>query len=252
MKLDNWERPYFEKPLFEPFVFYYLFGAFDQVDFNIYPDIYKTNGLPETVDLYHKHDLSPLSPIESYKEGYLWDLLQKSNPSLYAEVADANERMAFQGILQDTTHLNELRDVLGIVQYMLDKGGLCVFDPQMMKIWTKEEWRDQVFLPTDIKVSKHVVILTSAEEDGQGTWFHTRGMRKYGRPDLSMHRVLPEEQQNAVNWLTELIKYQALGGIIDDGQQLMGKTLSGGMRFENKGSFEDEDFNNKHIEIHWG
>ncbi len=35
---------------------------------------------------------------------------------------------------------------------------------------------------------QHVVILTSEECSGDGrplTWFHTRGMRKFGRPDLS-------------------------------------------------------------------
>ena len=89
-----------------------------------------------------------------------------------------------------------------------------------------------------------------SEENGS-KWYHTRGLRKFGRPDLSIHDVPAKYEKQVTDLIERFIEFEGFGGIIPDGQKIKMKTLPEGMWCENKGDFEDPDFNNKHIEIYW-
>jgi len=138
--------------------------------------------------------------------------------------------------------------------WLLDHGGVCVYDPQMFRWWGLAAWRRQVFEPAGPVHRQHVVILTSGEDTAGSrgeplTWFHTRGMRKFGRPDLSVHGVSPEYHEAVIDLCERFIEFQGLGGVITEGQEIRMRGLPAGMTCRHGGDTEDPDFNNVHVEI---
>jgi hypothetical protein len=74
-------------------------------------------------------------------------------------------------------------------------------------------------------------------------------MRKFGRPDLSIHNV-PESYDDAViDLIQRFIELQAFGGIIEEGHEVRMRSLPPGMTCHLGGDLEDPAFNNVHVEI---
>jgi hypothetical protein len=143
-----------------------------------------------------------------------------------------------------------LRNVIGLVAWCLDHGGVAVFDPQMFKWWSPAEWKKWIFKPAAPVPTHHLMILTSEDENGTG-WFHTRGMRKFGRPDLSVHGVTADLREAVIDLFNRFIEYQAFGGLIAEGQEINMRSLPPGMICTHQGDVDDADFNNVHVEIKW-
>ena len=146
--------------------------------------------------------------------------------------------------------LNCLRATPGLLTFLLNHGGIAVFDPWMFQWWGPEEWKERVFEPGGAVPRHHVIILTSEEPaDPPLTWFHTRGLRKFGRPDLSVHRVPQQYREAVIELCNRFIEFQAFGGVIGEGQQLRMRTLPKGMTCHLAGDLDDPEFNNVHGEI---
>lgn len=246
--LKNWERKYFTEPLDSPFLFYCIFGDFS-VDFKISSEKYKTAGLTLGCDLMKFGPNNHPEYIKSLLEGYLWESIKNDDPNLANQITSAKECFIIKGEFKDSSDLNYLRDIVGIITYLLDNGGVSVYDPQGFKFFGKQDWLENIFNPNGSVPRNHVIILHS-EENGK-RWYHTRGLRKFGRPDLSIHEVTPQYEDAVYDLFNRFIEYEAFGGIIEDNQEIKMNTLPAGMWCENKGDFEDLDFNNRHIEIHW-
>jgi hypothetical protein len=73
-------------------------------------------------------------------------------------------------------------------------------------------------------------------------------MRKFGRPDVSLHAVREVDMELVATVCTELIEYQAFGGVLQEGQAIRSAGLP---RFTVKraGDFDDPEFNNVHVEL---
>ncbi len=92
------------------------------------------------------------------------------------------------------------------------------------------------------------MILVS-EDTGGTEWIHTRGLRKSGRPDISVPKV-PEVQKDAfIDLCNRFIELQAFGGIIPEGQEIRMRSLPAGLVCHHGGDLEDPDFNNVHVSI---
>jgi hypothetical protein len=151
--------------------------------------------------------------------------------------------------LEDQGDLNYLRDTVGLLTFLLDQGGIVVYDRHMFHWREPGEWKDRIFRPGGAVPRHHVVLLTSDEpEDASLTWFHTRGMRKFGRPDLSVHRVPPQYRKAVIDLCNRFIEFQAFGGVIAEGQEVRMKTLPEGTTCHHAGDLDDPDFNNVHVE----
>src|SRR5262249_20568507 len=143
---------------------------------------------------------------------------------------------------------------VGLLTCLLDHGGVCLYDPQMFRWWGPAAWRRQVFEPAGPVPHQHVVILSSDEggstpPDEPLTWFHTRGMRKFGRPDLALHSVPPQYREAIIDLLDRFIEFQALGGVIAEGREIRMRSLPSRMTCHHGGESNDPDFNNVHVEI---
>src|SRR5207245_7354151 len=102
--------------------------------------------------------------------------------------------------------------------------------------------------PQPPRLSKHSVILFSDEPDGT-RWYHTRGLRKFGRPDLSMHGVRADYESAVIEMFNRLILLQAEGHRIAEGPEIHMASLPSGLTCHRSGSVDDPDFNNVHLEI---
>ena len=88
------------------------------------------------------------------------------------------------------------------------------------------------------------------QENGN-LWYHTRGLRLFARPDISVHNVTGEYADKVHEMINRFIEFQALGDIIENGKNIKMQGLPDSMWCEYRGDESDPDFNNKHVEIHW-
>jgi hypothetical protein len=55
-------------------------------------------------------------------------------------------------------------------------------------------------------------------------------MRKFGRPDISVHKVGPQHKDPIVDLCNRFIELLAFGGIVHDGQEVRLNSLHAGMK----------------------
>ena len=188
-ELETWERKHYVAGGGDPFLFYVVYGEID-LSAPLSRGTYRSNGAPVDVMSYSP-DKHPDVP-GSFRDGYLWDEFVGDAPELAAIVAQCEHCMTLSGTPSDSTTLDYLRDTVGLITHLVDHGGCAVYDPLMFRWWEPAEWKQEIFDPTGTVPRHHTVILVSEEDDPALKWFHTRGMRKFGRPDISVHNVPAE------------------------------------------------------------
>jgi len=76
------------------------------------------------------------------------------------------------------------------VSALLEQGGLGVLDLFACRWWSKEAWLDRFVRRTGFAVEDFIRVVSSDDEQlHPGIWVHTRGLRKFGRPDLQVKHV---------------------------------------------------------------
>lgn len=249
--VNNWLRPHFRPDGGAPFLFYVVFGAV-QLDAPLDATKYRSAGVSPGLQLSQYTVAKHPETLAGFRDGYLWEQLGRRDPELAAKVGDATACVVLRGTPADSTSLSYLRDTVGLLMHFLDHGGVGIYDPQMFHWWSPDQWRDRLFHPASPVPTHHVYILTSPEPSGNETWFHTRGMRKFGRPDLSMRQVPPTQHAAVIDLFNRLIAQQALGDVVPEGQPIRMATLPAGLTCHHGGDVDDPDFNNVHLEIVWG
>lgn len=243
--LESWERGHFKPGGGDAFLFYVIYG---HVDTEASPSSskYRTEGIPEGLDVMaYGPNAHPEVPA-SFCEGYLWDQLRSTNPKLAETIAAQNSCLILRGTFPDPSNLNYLRDTIGLITHFLDSGGIAVYDPQMFEWWSPEKWRERIFDPAAPVPRHHTVILVSENTDGS-EWLHTRGLRKFGRPDISIPKAPTAHREALTDLCNRFIELQAFGGLIAEGQEIRMKNLPDGLTCRHGGDFEDPDFNNVHV-----
>jgi hypothetical protein len=189
--------------------------------------------------------------VASFREGYLWDEFVANDPAVARRVLDCKQCMIIRGTPADSTTLNYLRDTIGLITDMIDHGGCAVYDPLMFRWWNGADWKQHIFDPAAAVPRHHTVILVSDEVQPALKWFHTRGMRKFGRPDISVHNVPVDLEDGVIDLCNRLIEHQAFGLTIPDGYQIKIAGLPAGGIIKHAGHLDDPDFNNVHLDVSW-
>lgn len=244
--VKTWARVHFEPGGENAMVLYVIYGAFTNEP-SISGAEYRTAGVPRGVEM--RKLTRKLQPVLPFTDGDFANLLRKDKPSLFTQIEQAPECLVLQGEVADPPNLDYLRDCIGLVTYFMQHGGVAVTDAQQFKFYDAAEWRQEFFASENPNVHRHVSILFSDEPSGGGRWFHTRGMRKFGRPDLSLRHVPQAYEKATIELCNRFIELQAFGGRIPDGQEVRMASLPSGLICHHKGSVEDPDFNNVHVEI---
>ena len=182
-----------------------------------------------------------------------------------ASVLTADGCMVMRAEVPDPKDLRYLRNCVGVATAILEAGGRAVANLQSLGMFTPEQWRGVIFAPDKPQPRLHVNVFHGEEPRGVpqgagsnargvpqgagsneagGVWLHSRGLRAFGRPDLSIRQVPQGAMAAASDLCNRLIETQAYGGVIPDGP-------IEGMIAHTTGSLEDPDFNNLHVELAW-
>jgi hypothetical protein len=242
--LPNWERPHFQPAEARAFVMFVVYGRFPE-EIAISQSKYRCARVPPGFDL-RKLERAKHGPLP-FTNGDIGKVFK--NAELFARIGEAAECSVLRGEIPNPSDLNYLRDVVGLTTYLLDNGGFAVADPQQFELYDAERWHRDIFDSGKPNVMRHVKILFS--EGPEGRWYHTRGLRKFGRPDLSVRNVPADYSKAAIDLCNRFIEMQALGGVIAEGQAIRMQSLPPGLVCHHAGSLDDPDFNNVHVEIQW-
>lgn len=249
-EIATWEREHYLEGGGDPFLFYVVFGEVDTT-VALSRSKYRCDGVPDGVDVMSYGPNQHPEVLDSFREGYLWDEFVRDESELSRTVAVCNHCTILRGTPTDASNLNYLRDSVGLITYFADNGGCVIYDPQMFRWWNPWEWKQHIFEPARPVPRKHTVILVSEEDNKTLKWFHTRGMRKFGRPDISVHDVSEDMAKGVIDLCNRLINYQAAGHVIPDGQEVRMASLPRGAVIRHAGDLDDPDFNNVHLEVEW-
>lgn len=235
--MENWSRPYFQNSPQEPHLFYAVLG-----DFQLGDELHQmASVLPSGLDCR-------VIDGSYFRDGVVWDRLQQEQPELATVASLASQAVVVQGEVEQQHNLDYLKTTIDFLTYLTDCGGTTVYDPYALNWFGSKQWQEwatdgQIFNPFD-----HVVLLSSSEEDG--TWLHTRGMIKYGRPDLSVRSIQEDEISSVKKLIDRFISFLALGGVVEEGREVSLPGLTRQYRMGRvEGDRDDPDFNNVHVEI---
>ncbi len=176
------------------------------------------------------------------------EMLRASNPAAAPILETAPQMVSLRGTFPDPSDLEYLRQSLGLIFDLLQSGGAGVIDPQTLQIFAPAEW-ENLFWSGAFEPTSHATILLSPQ--GEKLWLHTRGMRVFGRPDLSCHGVLPAEVERLQPVFNGLIRMQAAGALLPDGQIVQAIGIENRLICRARGSLDDADFDNFHLELEW-
>lgn len=140
--LPNWPRRYFEQPSGKPFLFFIIYGQFGNLP-GLSAAEYRSAGIPAGLDLSHFDAEQRPDVLTRFQEGYLWDELQSRNSGLAKHIAQSRECLILRGEIEDCDNLNYLRDSVGLLTFLLDHGGITVYDPFSFQWWEPELWRER-------------------------------------------------------------------------------------------------------------
>jgi hypothetical protein len=248
--MEDWKREHFVPSGGDPFLFYVAFGEIDAAA-PLSASRYRSNGAPDEIELMSYDRNSQPDVFEMFMQGYVWDRLRIDDPGLASEVESAPGCVVLRGAVPDPPTLNYLRDCVGLLTHFFDNGARALYDPLTLHWWNREQWNEWIFSPAASVPRHHVVILLSPEEGNRTTWVHTRGMLKFGRPDISVRGVDESALDGAIDLCNRFIELQAFGGVVPEGQEIRMASLPPGGRVHHTGSLDDPEFNNVHVEIVW-
>jgi hypothetical protein len=159
----------------------------------------------------------------------------------------------------DPQSLDYLRNTIGMVSAVLEQGGVAVFEMHQCRWWTRGDWTRRFIERSCFEITDHISI--TATDDARyhpGLWSHTRGMRKFGRPDLQIkHLPGPWSADNAhANMagamLNDFADKLARGKVIPDGRTMRYDQDAGAFVFVETPDDSDTptpNFNNCVLEI---
>lgn len=245
----GYERPYYEDINYRPFLFYVVFGV-DDLQLNVSRKQHRVYEFPEGLDCMLYDKATEGGYMNSLIGGALGKTLNMKYPELYQTVLKTDKWAVIRGEVQNDTSLNYMRNTIGFVQALAEKEAVGILDLQTFTLYTPQEWNKNIF-ELEFNPWSHVVILTSEMEDGS-VWLHTRGLRKFGRPDVSMEGVPACDTENAAQVINQMIHYSVLGVFYSRPVKLhTHNRLTYILKPEFVDDIDNPDFNNSYYRLLW-
>lgn len=245
----SYERPYYEDINYRPLLYYVIFGVSDE-ELNVSRERHKVDAFPDGLNFTMCKKAENSEYMSALLGGELGKILAERNHSLYETAYKANQWAVIQGEIEQDQDLNYMRNVIGFVQALVETGAVAVLDLLTFTLFTPEEWTENIFA-LDFDPYAHVVILESVMEDGS-VWLHTRGLGKFGRPDISLENVDNNEIEQAVRVVNQLLYYSVLGAFFSRPTKVhthTGQAYIVNAKFHD--DFDNPDFNNAFYQISW-
>lgn len=247
----NYERPYYEDINYHPLMFYVIFGVKEE-ELVISREQHNLDEVPEGLNLNMLTREQHSEYMDNLIGGTLGKLLKEEQPELYEKIQKENIWAIVNGEIKQDDNLKYLRNTIGVVQAFLDTGAIAVLDMQTFSLYSAEEFKEKIF-SKELDVYAHVKNLISEMEDGK-IWLHTRGMRKFGRPDVSIENIPKSEENKAVRVANQMIFYSAQGVLFNKKVKLhpyKDKEEAIIINPEFIDDYENVDFNNAYCRLSW-
>jgi hypothetical protein len=249
MPEPDWTRPHWSRDEARAMLVYFVFGEF-AAEPTLDLSAHGSHGLPQGVEI----ERIPKARLAHWQghplRGALGEILRDGNPAAFETARKAPECLLLRGELADPDSLAYLRDTLGVMAALLDAGGIAVVDPQILELFSADDWRARYAGGNPASPRSHVAVLCSDDAAGHA-WIHTRGLRKFARPDISIRGVPQEQVQHAGGVAARLAELQVQGVRFGDGSTVDVEGLPGGLKVIRAGSLDDPAFNNTHLELNW-
>ena len=251
MSTPEWPRSQWSDSGTQAFLLWFVFGDFEP-DFEIDAPRYRTRGTPPGVavtryanDALAKWDGYPLA-------GSLGSLLYDENSRLFEHAKKADQCIMLRGTIADPPDLDALRDLIGTITALTDLGGIAIIDPQTLSMFNADQWRRRFFSNATFNARDHVLILGNEDHRAASRLHvHTRGLRKFARPDISIRNVPPNAATIAGELAERFLDFQAQGGMVEDGHIVEIDGAPAGLVARVAGTFDDPEFNNRHLALRW-
>lgn len=249
MSAANWPRPQWQDSGNEAFLLWFVFGDFD-ADLAIDAERYRTRGTPPGIEVV-RYVNRELAKWNGYPlAGLLGGLLYEENSPLFERARKAGECMMLRGTIADPADLDVLRDLIGTITALTDHGGVAVVDPQTLSMFDASGWRERYFASDAFAPRDHVLILCDEDAQHAGRMHvHTRGLRKFARPDISLRNVPPGAADAAGELAGRFVDFQTRGGLVADGHAITIEGAPAGMQV--RIAAEDAEFSNRHLALRW-
>lgn len=245
----DYARPYYSDRNYHPFLFYIVFGVRPGT-LEVSRQRHRVDEFPDGLSLVFVNRESHGDTMDSLLGGTVGRLLEADYPRLYGAARESECWAILRGEVEKDDDLNYLRNAIGFVQALVEQGASAVLDLLTLTLYAPAQWEEKIFsAPFD--PFAHAVILSSSMEDGT-VWLHTRGMCKFGRPDISLTRVPPEQTSVAARVVNQMIFYGAQGLFFTGPARLhISGEMSCVVKPEFVNDFDNEDFNNAYYRLDW-
>lgn len=232
------ERIYDQQEGYTPYLFYAVFGQKARlkqvVETTLFPDM----ELLLYDHIYHKKEM------ELLREGALIQLLKTQDEQQYEQVMKADACLVLRGNVKEDQNLQYLVKAMDLLTGFMQEG-IEVLDLLSMQWYDTGQWN--TLIAKDFYVHDHIQILVSQEQNG--IWLHTRGMMKFGRPDISIVQIPKERTHEMKRLMDQIIYYEAYGAMVlqpSKFQTNMGIYTIHPVFYHD---FDNYDFNNAFIEM---
>jgi hypothetical protein len=246
---EDWERPQYEAGGGDATVLFVVFGPKPE-PLRVTSLAHRVVPMELSLELEYQEPQVAAALLDTPLGATLLQGWEGEEPSVLA----ADGCMVMRAEVPDPKDLRYLRNCVGVVTAILEAGGRAAANLQSLGMFTPEQWRAVIFAPDKPQPRLHVNVFHGEEEargapQGAGSeegtvWVHSRGLRAFGRPDLSIRNVPQDAMPAASELCNRLIETQAYGAVIPDGP-------IEGMTAHTTGSLEDPDFSNLRIELAW-
>lgn len=232
------KRIYDQKEGYTPYVFYAVFTK-DFISCEKTAPIACANLEVQQIDEAHHS-----SSLQTLRDGAIGSLLQHQDELLYKEVQACKACTLIRGDIIKSETLDYLNTVLSFVDQYTEKA-IAILDLLSIQWYDLSQW--SALIEKDFYIHDHIQILVSQESGG--TWLHTRGMMKYGRPDVSILDIPKPHIHEMKLLMDQIIHYEALGAMVLQPAKFHTSQGSYTIHPVFYNDFENYDFNNAFIEM---
>jgi hypothetical protein len=226
VSVPDWPRPHHKPAPSKASLFYLVFGE-PPAHLNVKRARHHVDELPPQLQVsIHARGDDP-----AWFDGWFSPPVGLELPLVFGAGANAVYRTtqvaAVRAEFNDPADLAYLRNTVGVVSAIADSGAVAIFDVPALTWWRPEEWRRRFVDRSEFHIGDHIFTAVSEDPAAPGTLsLHTRGMRKFGRPELLV-RHLPGPRdvdapavRDAAEVVDGLSNYLARGGVVADGETM--------------------------------
>ncbi len=235
-------------------VLYYIAYGSMKTPFKIAREKYRFDGVPDGIRAEVETRESAGESFDKPLAGPIGKALEKQMGRGKAKaVRKSDTRVVIDGTVTDPPDLLYLCNTVGLIAYLFDQGAEAVCDVLTARWYDRERWRTDLFLPGQPAPFNHIALNKEADKSKEAPrgsqWLHTLGMRKFGRPDISVRGVANHYHDAVVQMCGTLIESMAFGLQVPEGYEVKMATLPPGVTCHHAGSLDDPDFNNVHLDV---